>query len=101
MCISNTAFENYAIIQTSLNNFDDIVFSYHQIDNNFIFIDFDSSIENKINLDMFDSFGKLIYNNNTITSNQYIPINELVRGVYYIRLIIDSKFVSTKSVIIN
>ena len=47
--------KNYAIIQTSLNNFDDIVFSYHQIDNNFIFIDFDSSIENKINLDMFDS----------------------------------------------
>ena len=101
LCISNTAYENFAIIQTSLQDADDINFSYYQIDNNFLVIDFESDKENNINVDMFDSFGKVVYNNKATPVNQYIPINELVNGVYYIRLIINNKFVSTKSIIIN
>jgi len=101
LCISNTAYENFAIIQTGFQDIDDINFSYYQIDKNFLVIDFESNKENNINVDMFGSFGKVVYNNKEITVNQYIPINELVNGVYYIRLIINNKFVSTKSIIIN
>ena len=87
-CISNTIYYNYQIFESSIDNHDS--FSITCIPNPFIgsaIINIDIDNSTSITLDLYDSFGKKIWEKQkNIHQKQSFTINNLQSGIYYLHI---------------